>query len=420
MRLLILISLFSFCAKSQTQININDSGEPVSINSIGAAAEINAWRTSSVIDDDGYYNGFMMCANATDHNGVCIYKKSSSHAAAGPFMLSITNNRATTWVNKPIRVDGTEIVSSNHSFIKHSSGRLIISYRVSGIIYFAYNDNIDTIFTSSATTVTAGANNSIYQSPIKMLEMPSGNILFFYYQYGTGGNPTIGSIMESSDIGQTFSFKSNIFSHNSVVSTPTLGDWRGHEIGVAITHNTGTDATCKMIALVRTDIPNEGGTYAMFFYSSDGGTTWTKNTVNSDPGSFVNDLGATISNFSPGISRQLFYPFLGSNSPVDIVPYKDSIYVVNGERNYAYGYSLKWTTSIPDSAYVNRFSVWHRPVYFKKFYNAYTLGSSTDCGYPVFFNAEGKLYVAQYDVSRMAADPLKSTRRCFVEIQKIK
>lgn len=412
--------LFFFSSAHAQFISINGEGNNVTINGAGTSVPINKnWIDSAIIVDDGWYNGFPMIADAVGYSTVGIFKQSPTHAGGGPLPLIKTDNGGRIWTQKPISVDGVEISSTNHSFIRHSSGRLVISYRVAGVIYFAYNDNLDTIFTSSATTISPGANNVVAQSPIKMLEMPSGNILFFYYQIGSAGNPTIGTIMESEDIGETFSFKSNIYNHNSAISTPTLGDWRGNEIAVAITHNTGVDATCKMIALVRTEVANEGGTYFMFFYSADGGTTWANNAETSDPGSFVNDLGATISNTSPGLSRHLFYPFLNSNSPVDIISHGDSIYVANGERNNTYGYALKWTSAIPDSAYVNRFSVWHRPVYFKRFYYADQAGSSTDCGYSVFFKANNRKYVAHYDVSRQAAIPERSAKRILVQMIKL-
>lgn len=423
MRLLALI-LFSFAAQAQT-IQINGVGISVMINAPGQASSIVInplqWVDSMVMDDDGYYNGFPMVADAFGDTLVGVEKKASGHAPAGPLVLLKSVNKGHAWTKVNIKVDGVEISSSNHSFMRHSTGTLIISYRVSGVIYFAYNDNLNENFTSSATTISPGANNVVAQSPVKMIEMPSGNVLFLYYQVGSGGNPAIGSIMESSNRGQTFSFKSNIYSHNSAVSNPTLGDWRGNETSAAITHNTGVDATCKMIALVRAEVADIGGTYPMFFYSSDGGTTWTTDAVNRDPGSYVDDNGVTISNTNPGFSRQLLYAFIGTNSPFDIIKNGDSIYVVNGERNRTGGnkYALKYITASPDGAFQNKWSNWVRPRQVGPYYNAVTIGASVDCGYPVVFKANNTLYVAQYDVSTLAADPLKAETRVFSEIYKL-
>lgn len=417
-----LIAILIFISSAKAQMTINGSGKRIKINAAGInSLWVNRyWRDSMIIDDDGYYNGFPMIANAIGFSTVGIFKKSGSHAAAGPLPLIKTINGGRTWTQKNIAVDGTQITSSNHSFIRHSSGRLVISYRVSGVIYFAYNDNNDTAFTSSATTISPGANNVVAQSPVKMVEMPSGNILFIYYQVGSAGNPAIGSIMESTNNGLTFSFKSNIFSHNSAISNATLGDWRGNEVAIAVTHNTGIDSTCKMIALARTEVANDGGTYPMFFYSANGGTTWTKD-LTGDPGSFVDDNGTTITNNNPGLSRHLLYSFIGTNSPFDIINHNGTIYVVNGERNTIGGnkYALKYITATPDSAYQNKWDNWARPVQISDYYNAATLGATTDCGYPVIFIANGHLYVGQYDVSTQAAIPAQSARRVYSQIKKV-
>ena len=90
-----------------------------------------------------------------------------------------------------------------------------------------------------------------------------------------------------------------------------------------------------------------------------------------------------------------------------------------GERNATYDYALKYITATPDGAFENKFSNWTRPT-FKKFYNANTLGSKIDCGYPVLFTVNGHLYVSQYDVSTEPKNPAITQDRVFSEIIKIK
>ncbi len=425
-KLYILISFFSpllisSCCKSQ-QVKINDSGVKLPINNGNSGIRLNPWVDSAILDDDGYYNGFPMMADANGLNGVGVIKKASGHAPSGPLTLVKTNNGGISWTKTNIKVDGVQISSTNHSFAKTITGRLLISYRVSGVCYFAYNDNWDENFTSSATIINPESGDFIANSPIKMIQMPSGKIQCYFYTGPLSGlDTTKGVIYESSNNGTTYTFKSNVFVHNSAVSNPTIGDWRGNEIGVAITHNTGNDATCKMIALVRIALVDIAGTFPMFFYSSDGGTTWTKDLVNHDPGSYVDDNGVTINGGNPGFSRHVLYAFIGTNSPFDIREHNGLIYVINGERNRTGGakYALKYITATPDNAYRNKWSDWIRPIQVGPYYNAATIGASVDCGYANVFKADGHLYVAQYDVSTQAADPFKSETRVFSEIVKI-
>lgn len=412
----LIILLISVNLYGQKNININGSGRTVNINGTGKPLKINylEWQTEATIIDDGYYNGFPIIADAEGRTVYGIYKKSATHASAGAVMLIKTTDGGETWVEDSIYVDDTVINTPNYSFQRLSTGRMLISYRVSGVMYFAYNDDNDRNFTSSASVVTPSVDNIIVQSPFKMLEMPSGNILFAYYQVGSNGNPATQELMRSVDSGLTWSAYSQIHSGDSLSSTGsgTLGNWRGNEVSLAITHNTGIDSTCKLLAMVRTEVPNDGGTYAMVFMSDNGGETWTKD-MTTDAGSFINDLGATIvGNFS----RHLLYSFLNTNAPVDIRLHGDSVYVVTGERSVTYGPALKVVSAIPDSAYQNKFSNWTRPRLVKMF----TVGGATyDHGYPVFFKANGKLYAAYYDMSTEATIPERSSKRVLSKIIKI-
>jgi hypothetical protein len=415
----LIILLFSVNVYGQTNISINGSGTPVKINGSGTGLTVNyqAWVTQGTIADDGFYNGFPMIADAEDRTTYGVYKKSTSHASGGALMLIKTTDGGHTWTEDTIYVDGSLITSTNHSFQRLSSGRMLISYRVGGVMYFAYNDNNDRNFTASATTVSPATDYIVVQSPIKMLEMPSGNVLFAYYAVGSNGNPASQELMRSTDNGQTFTAYSQIHEGDSTVAQGgTLGNWRGNEVAIAITHNTGIDSTCKMIAIVRTEVSDDGGTYGMVFMSNDGGNTWTKD-LTTDPGSFINDNGQTVTNLSPGLSRHLLYSFLASNSPVDIRLFKDSVYVVMGERNVTYGHALKVIAATPDGAFQNKWDNWTRPRLIKM----YTAGGSTyDHGYPVLFTANNKLYAAEYDMSAEATVPELSSKRVLSEIIKIK
>lgn len=378
---------------------------------------LSSWVNNSVISNGGYYEAFPMILDAIYNQTEGIFKQSSTHAGAGSLIFVKTTDKLKTWSKNYVTFNSIPVTALNHSIGRKSTTRTTIAYRATdSLIRIGYNDLQTHVFTLTQILDLDTDSFLVYPSPVRMVEMPSGNLRLILYKLNKFGGRTVGEIWESED-GETFAFFSQIYSHNSAVTTPTLGDWRGNEIAIGITHNTGIDSTCKMIALIRVQVASEGGVSPMHFFSSDGGSTWSKS-LTADPGSFVDDLGATIVNNSPGLSRHLLYSFLASNSPFDIRLHNGKVYVVNGERRNSYGYSLKYITASPDGAFQNKWNNWIRP-FFKKFYNAKQLGSSTDCGYPVIFIANNDLYVSQYDVSTLPAIPAQSAKRIFCEIQKI-
>lgn len=419
MRLLFFILLFPFLINAQT-VPINGTGRPITINAAGMPSSVNIvqppieWVTQGTIIDDGYYNGFPMVADAEGLTAYGVYKKSTTHASGGPLMLVKTIDGGNTWTEDSIYVDGVVINSTNHSFQRLSTGRMLISYRVSGVMYGAYNDNNDRNFTGIGITVSPGTDYIVAQSPTKMPVTPEGNVLFLYYTVGSNGLPATQELMISRDQGLTFTHYSQIHSaDSSLTQGAILGRWRGNEVAIAITHNTGIDSTCKMIAIVRVQMSNDSGPYPMFFRSSDGGATWTKD-MTGDAGSFVNDNGQTVP--SSGFSRHLLYSFLDSNSPVDIRLYGDSVYVIMGERNTIYGPALKVISATPDGAFQNKFDNWTRPRLIRMF----TVGGSTyDHGYHVLFTANGSLYASGYDFSSQPTIPERSAKRVLSEIIKV-
>jgi hypothetical protein len=165
-----------------------------------------------------------------------------------------------------------------------------------------------------------------------------------------------------------------------------------------------------------------GGTYAMHFFSENGATTWGTS-LTGDAGSFVDDNGVTITNNDPGLSRHLLYSFIGTNAPQDVLNnnHKGKVYVIDGERNRVGSnkYALKYITATPDGAYQNKWDNWIRPIQIGPIRNAATLGATVDCGYDNGWRAAGHIFSAYYDVSTLAADPLKAATRCYVAIKLI-
>lgn len=417
MKNIFIILVFCSLASSAQNIHINGAGPKLSVNN-GAPIAVNPYFRENVVMDNGYYDGFPMLSDVVNKSAWGIYKFSSSHAGGGSLMLIHTSNWGQTWAEDSITVDEAVIKSTNHSFIRLASGRMLIAYKPVGdsIIRFAYNDNNDSVFTSIATVINPSPNVALYPCPNKMIETSYGSVLFVYYAYGTSGQPTSAVIMESTDSGLSFTTKSTIFNHATQSPALPITDWRAHETAICETHPTGNESTSKFIAIARVDLPSDGGTYYLFFKSSDGGNTWAMDGT-TDSGSFTDDNGQVIT--SSTFSRGLLYPFLASNSPVSARLIGDSVYIVNGERNATYGYALKYITASPDAAFENKFSNWtrHPPVMY--YYDGSNPGSSTDFGYPVLFKSGNDGFVIHYKVS--SSLPLPGViRRCLIETVKLK
>lgn len=370
----------------------------------------------SIISNIGYYDGFLMHSRIFNGAGYGVFKRSPSHAAGGPLPLVKTTDHGLSYSINNITVDGTEIFSTNHSFIRLPSGRMIIAYKSDASIRFAYCDSDNHAFTSISTIVSPAVNFGISPSPIMMKVTSYGTIIFAYYAVGTSGNPAKGILMESTDNGLSFTQKCEMYSHNTVALDMPVTDWRGNEIAILETHPTGVQATSKWIAVVRTEQANDGGTYPMVFKSSDGANTWTMDTT-ADSGSFTDDLGNEV--VSPNFLRCLLYSFLATNSPVDLILHQGTVYLVCGERNTTYGYAIKVITATPDGAFENKFSNWTRPTLVRMQFDTPTAGASIDNGYNLFFYDDLlNLFVTNYKYSTVAMQA-GVTRAAMIETVQI-
>ncbi len=354
---------------------------------------------ASTVNDDGYYNGFPFPHQFDDGTIISAYKKGGDHASLGDLTLAKSNNGGTSWTGSQITIGVTAIeVAALSIGVIPTTERLLLAYQDDELyttIKFAYSDNKGLTWTA-AGTIAAPHAGAYSPSPIKMIVLPSGKILCAYYCFNPAGTATVGFI-ESTNSGVSWAIGDTICANNG----SGFGDNKGHEVAVAITHNTGVDATCKMIALVR----NADAGPMMFYYSADGGENWATDLVSVDnPGAY---------------SRHYFYPYqLSAAQPVDIIVRSGVVYVVCGYRPTA-DYRLTYVTATANDAYENNFHNWSALTDIVDF-NATTLAADIDCGYPVcFIDWQNKIWCHYYDVSTEPVNLGITTDRCWIKQIKI-
>lgn len=352
------------------------------------------------VKDEGYYNAFPFPFQLSNGKLICIYKKAGSHAAKGPMTLAKSLDGGATWTESQIQVGGTPIECAALSVCVLSSGRIVIGYQDDELytsLKFAYSDNEGASFTASASVLSNGTGLSF--SPVKMRVLPSGKILCGYYTgYGTGEDAEIGFV-ESSNNGSTWAFGATIFTHDGA----GFGNDKGYEFGFEIVENTGTDSTCKLIALVR----NASNTPYMYFNSTDGGDTWNTDLVTTDS--------------APGgpYNRCYLYHFgaYSPQSPVDIVLFEGTVYVINGVRDTGPGgeFAIQFITTTVANALINNYNDW------SAIEEVLTSAQNdVNFGYPLGFEVrsiEGgdpSLWLHYYDVSELSNNGLGSPR-CFIK-----
>lgn len=380
---------------------------------------------NQILDDDGYYNAFPMGFQAADGRLYVFYKKSGSHAAKGPFTVKRSTLVSGVFEQFQVKVNGTFIQSAAHSCIQTPTGRFLIAYQDDEAytsVKIAYTDGDPANGFTLLHTIDLGTGYSSSPSPVKMLVMPSGAILFTVYRFGLGANPAIIQDIKLTANGNTWAWGAEIF--NNSADFPTgFPDWKVHEFGRCIVENTGVDSTCKIVGFARVAISDEGGTKYLHTLSTDGGGSYSADTVTEDAGTFTDDNGATVGG---PFNRGLLYSYLSSNSPMDMILWGSTVVGINGERNGTNGYKPKYITATPTGAARNKFNDWARPVAVGSNYNAFSLGGSIDCGYPVLFewklapeDTTTQLWFHDYDVSTQTRNPALTEDRCWIRQKRI-
>lgn len=392
--LLSILLFISLSAQSQVVNFMQDVTPPAGIPQ----------TVASTVIDDGYYNGFPFPAIMSNGDIICLYKKAGGHAPKGPMTLARTTNGGTSWSEQQITVDGDSIECAALSLVVLSSDRILIAYQDDDFytqVKFAYRDGFGYDFTfSDSLDFGVGFIGSI--SPIKMIVMPSGKIRLPIYSLEPDGSPTKTAFINSTDNGATWTYGEEIFSSTG----SGYPDFYGNEFSCVITDNTGVDSTCKMAVYVRSD---QAGV-KLQYRSSNGGVTWTKD--------LTEDAGV-----GGPYSRYLFYGAVGTN-PVDMIIHNDSAYMVSGTRiasGGGFGFTLQVRVTTKENAFTNNHNIWKDvPVDTLLHFNAETLGSDIDCGYPLLFHdGNGELWCMYYDISTEAKDPMITEDRCWIKLIKI-
>lgn len=366
------------------------------------------------VSDSGLYEAFPIPEQFSFGRRSALWKKSDGHASKGPLMLSTQGTGA--WSHAQVNVGGVLIEAHAISYGITDTDREIIFYQDDDTFHtikYATRDGGTGNFTYRDTITKDSWADWIAPAPTKVKRLPEGQYRFGFYQGNTAGTRTAGGFYDSSNNGASFSFANTLFDGTVQANGAPITDWMLNEFDFECIEDTATNATSTFIAIARAALPDDGGTMYSYF-TSVGGTTWTQD-MTEDAGSFVDDNGTTQLGPFP---RGLFYRFLPSNSPVFIKLFNGTVYVINGERATT-GFKLKYTTNTVAGAKTNVFSGWTAPVTLKT-YDAETLGSSIDCGYPVLYavkeSAEGdpELWGMDYDVSTETKDPGITEDRCCI------
>jgi hypothetical protein len=225
------------------------------------------------------YTGFPWVAGLSDGHVVSIYKESANHPAAGPLMWGISDG-GLSYGYTQLNVPGYGLVEcSNLSLGVLTGDKILISWQTNAVdsqMFFAWSSDLGvtwhyiggvTYHTAADVTGNTGYYAAQYGKPV---EMPSGKVLQPFYDAPVNGTDAqhakfveINSSLTTLSVGNTISTQTGAAFPNGYHS----------EVFVVITENTGTDSTCKMVAIQRNE------TYEAFthYKSSDGGATWTRN-----------------------------------------------------------------------------------------------------------------------------------------------
>lgn len=363
----------------------------VEVDSLGAGTNtplsvIIGEQRSSIPYDRGIYDAFPCIAWTGYRDTVFMVQKASlDHAADGTLWFAKTADGGTTWEESPVVISG-DTVTSGVVTIGYSDGKIQLCYTSSvydADVFFAYSDDNGVTFTPS-DTITVPLQ--LLVSPHnKMINLPSGKLLFPAYSYNATVDSSEVFFYESTD-GLNWTKGSSIMKTLMSGTFPTGGIIA--EPAVEVVGGT-TDGDTKMIAILNT---YDGTARHYQLYSNDGGGTWTNTGANP----FGSDLLPSIQGFPVSVikSGPFLYTVIGWRASLS-GGFQNVVYRANAEE--VYDQSGQW----------GKYTIIYRAVTEYK-------NSGNDFGYPAaFLTMTGEMKVAFYDTSpkfRPGIDIVEATR----------
>jgi len=327
------------------------------------------------------YNAFPSPQKLSDGSIISIFKRSDSHPSSGPSIIVRSTNGGITWTQRQITVNHT-LLNVPVVIMKKGNSKISIAYQHSyDSVHFAYVDELSIINNFSSFDFTDGTKLSYLanysSSPYGQIQiLPSGKLLQPYYSIGTGPNINkckVG-LLESSNDGVTWSLGSTIYTEN----TPNA--FNGElvsETFVLITEMGTSDSNTKLVAYGR----NETHDFYSHGRSSDGGITWTFDTIN-----FFYKFGVQV-----------------AKSPLSLSLHNGVVYIIDGVRNVTGTFTLQYTTCTPSNCFNNNQSGYSANVILPYVANATVNGAAIDWGYPMpFIDKNDQLWIHFYDTTPYA------------------
>lgn len=383
-----ILILFFGCVKAEPQVTINGSGTQMTINGAGTSAIINHPRVAidcEPVNVSFKYSAFPYpdCFLGSYQRGtiVSLYKESETHGGSGPLMIARSKNGGVTWNKWQVNVGG--LISTVAMSLAVYGNRIYIAWNLSSATneyYFAYSDNAGDTWTSagSVTLSLTGYASILFQ---KIQRLTSGKLLQAYYTIPADpvADPYIQGFIQSTDNGVSWAQGPIINSQFAKLASETAGEALAAGRGVVaepcimITEVGASDATTKMIAYLR----NEEYAGFTFCYSSNGGTTWARQT------------GVVMTNFDPTSYRR----------PVSMINYNGTMYIFCGNRALG-DFGSEYITCTPAQLFANDKANYSAVTRFHDGV-ADTYASANDYGYTnPFIDEAGQLVAQGYD-----ADP---------------
>lgn len=367
-----------------------------------------------IIEDNGNYASFPFFTTLPNGKLIGTVKDGPSHVAAGVMNLYISEDGGATYTKRPIKRDGVQVSAYNLGLDAIGS-RILFRYIDSTTpgtqVKIVYSDD-EGLTWNNSTTYSIGRTMYPFD---RIIKMPSGKVYWPWYTEGDGTTTSICALMQSTDNGITWTAGPTVAEHTGSGTDYYAVEQYTSEMSIIISHMGATDATTKLIALLRPELsPTFGGELFMFYHSSDGGVTWAEGSRSEADRTYSAEYPA-------GVLPFLLYEFSGSEGPFPpaLILYNDEIYLFVGWRKTG-SYQISYIKGTPDDWFVNlQTNYTARTIVVPSTDSlANTLGGYQDWGYPQpFIDYFGQLCIAYYDVSSHATNSgVTIAERCIMKV----